>query len=146
MPIIYKTGNGATLTLTGDLLAAFGEGWIATIVDLDVEALEIGIRSVAVLSDTDYDIQAPQDLSAPPAITGTLNFRADLPLPILKATGTASISYPGPDGFNPGIFAGEAFFRRFKPPAAANNETLRSEFTIQFTGVDLSWTPGDEIT
>lgn len=143
MAVRYKTGNKATLALTGDLLDGITSAWVADIVSIDLGEWQLGTRDVSVLADEEFARLDPQDLATPNEITGTVRFRSDLGAPVLGQIDTATITLPGHGEASGGIIAGKAFFSRFKFPNAQNNETMDAEFTLQMTGEDLTFTPGE---
>jgi hypothetical protein len=146
MTVRYKTGNKATLVLTGTLTTGIGTAWAGTIVSINPGEWTIGERDVSLLSDEDFMRVDPQDLATTNEISGVVRFRPSLGVPVVDGTiNTATLTFPKESTATTGVtqatLAGKAFFSRAAFPNLANNETMDAEFTLKMTGESLALTP-----
>lgn len=143
MTVRYKTGNKATLSLTGTLTTGIGTAWVGTIVSINPGEWTLGERDVSVLSDEDFMRVDPQDLVSTNEIAGVVRFSPTLGMPAVDGTiETVTLTFPKVSTATSGVtqanITGKAFFSRVAFPNLANNETMDAEFTLKMTGESLA--------
>jgi hypothetical protein len=144
MSVRFKTGNKATLVLSGTLTTGVTTAWVGDIVSINPGSWELGERDVTVLADEGFMRFDPADLVTPNEISGTIYFRPSLGVPSFGGVSTATITFPQVSTATTGItratLAGKAFFKTFQFPTMENNETMSAEFALRMTGETLAYT------
>lgn len=146
MSIRFRTGNKATIALTGTLTTGVTTSFVGNLVSIDPGEWQLGSRDVSVLSDDGFSRRDPNDLVTPNDITGVVRFDASVGVPSVDDLNvdTVTVTFPqqstATSGVTQATLAGKGFFSRFKFPNMANNETMESEFTIELTGESIAFT------
>lgn len=139
----YKTGNGATLALTGTLTTGVTTAWVGTIVSIEPGEWALGERDVSLLSDEDFLRRDPHDLATPNDVSGVVRFDPTLGVPEFGSVDTATITFAQQSTATSGVtqasLAGKGFYSRFAFPSLENNETMNAEFTLAMTGESLAY-------
>ena len=145
MTVRYKTGNKATLTLTGGHTTGPGTTWVGNIVSINPGEWTLGERDVSVLADEDFMRVDPQDLAVTNEVSGVVRFSPTLGMPPIDGSvETVTVTLPkvstATSGVTQATIAGKAFFTRVAFPNLVNNETMDAEFTLKMTGESLAFT------
>lgn len=143
MSVRYRTGNQATISLTGTLTTGITTAWVGHIASIDPGEWTLGERDVSVLLDTGFARRDPADLATPNDISGVVRFLPTLGAPTFGIIETATVTFPRQSTVTTATrasLAGKAYFSRFKFPELANDETMNSEFTLATTGESLAFT------
>jgi hypothetical protein len=145
MTVRFKTGNLATLSLTGTLTTGISTAWVGNIVSINPGEWTLGARDVSLLLDTGFLREDPHDLAVTNEVAGVVRYSTVLGMPnIGPIVDTVTITLPqqstATTGVTRGSIAGKAFFSRIGFPQLANNETLDGEFTLKMTGENLAQT------
>jgi len=141
----FKTGNTATLSLTGTLTTGATTAWVGNIVSINPGEWTIGERDVSLLLDTGFLRVDPHDLAVTNEVSGVTRFSASIGVPTVNGNvETATITLPqlstATSGVTRATIAGKAFFSRVTFPQLVNNETMDTEFTLKMTGESLAFT------
>lgn len=145
MAVRFKTGNKATISLSGTMTTGITSAWVGNIVSIEPGEWTLGERDVSVLADSDFMRVDPHDLAVTNEISGVVRFSPALGMPPINgAIETVTVTLPklstATAGVTQATITGKAFFTRVAFPNLANNETMDCEFTLKMTGESLSQT------
>lgn len=141
----FKTGNSATLSMSGTLTTGVTTAWVGNIVSINPGEWTLGERDVSLLLDTGFLRVDPHDLAVTNEVAGVARFSPVVGVPTIgSGVDTVTITLPqvstATSGVTRGNIAGKAFFSRVSFPNLVNNETMDSEFTLKMTGESLAFT------
>ena len=144
MTVRFKTGNSATLSLTGTLTTGITTAWVGTIVSINPGEWTLGERDVSLLLDTGFLRVDPHDLAVTNEVSGVVRYQPRLGVPAVGGiVDTVTVTLPQQStatGVTRGTIAGRGFFSRVAFPQLQNNETMDAEFTVKMTGESLAQT------
>lgn len=145
MTVRYKTGNKATITLTGAHTVGITTAWVGSIVSMTPGEWTLGERDVSVLSDDDFLRVDPHDLAVTNEVSGVVRFSPTVGMPPIDGSiETVTLTFPkvstATSGVTQATIAGKAFFSRVAFPNLVNNETMDAEFSVKMTGESLAFT------
>ena len=140
----FKTGNTATISLTGTLTTGITTAWVGNIVSINPGEWTLGERDVSLLLDTGFLRVDPHDLAVTNEVSGVVRHDPSLGVPAVSGiVDTVTITLPQQSTattITRATIAGKAFFSRVAFPQLQNNETMDTEFTVKMTGESLAQT------
>lgn len=141
----FKTGNKATISLSGTMTTGVTTAWVGNVVSINPGEWTLGERDVSLLADEDFLRVDPADLATTNEISGVVRFSPALGMPPIDgACETVTVTLPQVStatvAVTRGTITGKAFFSRIAFPNLVNNETMDCEFTLKMTGDTLSQT------